>query len=78
MLISDVGFVRSHNNPADAFARLGYSTPLSYIFDKGMADFDVEQWVKRRRSTLSPTNSHEEKKSEFSATADEIRNIRNQ
>lgn len=45
--ISDVGFIRSENNPADAFTKLQYNRALSKIMEKGLADFDVEKWVFR-------------------------------
>ena len=60
-LISDVGFVRSHNNPADAFTKLGHCPALSYVLEEGKSDFDVEQWVLRQRPLECATTSNERK-----------------
>lgn len=45
--ISDVGFVRSENNPAGAFTKIGHNSALAIILNYNRCDFDVERWVYR-------------------------------
>ena len=45
--ISDVGFVRTDQNPADAFTKAGHCAALDRILVNGRADMEVEQWVIR-------------------------------
>lgn len=47
--ISDIGFIRTHNNPADAFTKLGPNDALEHLLRNGRADFEVEQWVLRTK-----------------------------
>ena len=43
--ILDVGFVRTDQNPADAFTKIGHCAALDRILVNGRADMEVEQWV---------------------------------
>ena len=45
--ISDVGFLGSENNPADAFTKIGSFPSLQKLLNTGMADFPIEQWIIR-------------------------------
>ena len=46
---SNVGFVRSNNNQADAFTNLGSNNALHRILQHCCADFDVEHCVIRTK-----------------------------
>ena len=43
--ISNIGFVRGPNNPADGMTKLGNCEPLIHLLRTGKANFQVEQWV---------------------------------
>ena len=45
--ISDVGWLRSHNNPADGLTKIGKCTSLTRLLDTGVLQLEVEQWVIR-------------------------------
>jgi hypothetical protein len=49
--LSDVGFVRTKYNPADAFTKIGYCEALETIFKTGIYDLPTEQWPIRRNET---------------------------
>lgn len=41
--LSDVGFVRSENNPSDGFTKLNCNDALFKILSTNKCDFDIEQ-----------------------------------
>ncbi len=43
--ISNIGFVRGPNNPADGMTKLGNCEPLIHLLRTGKVNFEVEQWV---------------------------------
>ncbi len=43
--ISNVGFIRSPNNPVDGMSKPSKCTPLHNLLRTGKADFKVDQWV---------------------------------
>lgn len=47
--VSDVGFVRSENNPADAFTKIKCNSALFKILKNNKCDFEVEQWIIRTK-----------------------------
>lgn len=51
--ISNVGFVRGPNNPADGLTKSGNCPPLIDILKTGLDNSIVEQWVIRREATNS-------------------------
>ena len=48
--VSDIRFIRSHNNPADAFTEVGPCVILDEILECGEIKHDVEQWIICTRS----------------------------
>jgi Reverse transcriptase (RNA-dependent DNA polymerase) len=58
--LSDVGFVRTKYNPADAFTKLGFCESLDTIIKTGMCSLPIEQWVIRGNETMLHTQSSEE------------------
>lgn len=56
--ISNVGLVRSENNPADAFTKVTKCPALEMILEANHCNFPVEQWVYR----LSSSKDFREKK----------------
>ena len=48
---SDIGFIRSHNNPADAFTKVGPCAILDQILASGEIKHNVEQWIIRTPTT---------------------------
>jgi hypothetical protein len=49
--LSDVGFVRTEYNTADAFTKIGYCEALETIVKTGICDLPIEQWVIRGNET---------------------------
>lgn len=47
MEISDVGWIRSEQNPADALTKVKDNEVLDRIIDEGILDHEVDQWVVR-------------------------------
>jgi hypothetical protein len=45
--LSDVGFVRTKYDPADAFAKLGSGEALNTIIQTGICNLPIDQWVVR-------------------------------
>jgi hypothetical protein len=58
--LSDVGFVRTKYNPADAFTKLGFCEVLDTIIKTGICSLPIEQWVIRGNETKLHTQSSEE------------------
>jgi len=48
--ISNVGFIRGPNNPADGLTKIGKCPPLSHLLQTGRANFQVEQYILRNSS----------------------------
>ena len=46
--ISDVGFIATKNNPADAFTKVTKCQALQHIVSTGSCDLPIEQWVIRK------------------------------
>ena len=63
-LISNVGFVRSEDNPADAFTKPKHCDALQRILRTGYIDLHVEEWVARNNNRKDYSTSFEEKKRE--------------
>ena len=47
--ISNVGYVRTAYNPADAFTKVDKCTALENILTTGSCDLPIEQWVIRAK-----------------------------
>ena len=47
MELSDVAWIRSENNPADALTKVKENAVLNRIVDQGIVDHGIEQWVIR-------------------------------
>lgn len=45
--ISDIGFVRTQNNPADGFTKTAKCEALNEILRTGKITHDVDQWIIR-------------------------------
>ena len=58
--LSDVGFVRTKYNPADAFTKLGSCEALNTIIQTGICKLPIEQWVIRGNEAMLHTQSSEE------------------
>ena len=54
--ISNVGFIRGLNNPADGLTKIGRCHPMYHLLLTGRCAFIVEQWVRRSRHSAIPTN----------------------
>ena len=54
--ISDIGFVRTEFNPADAFTKRGKCRALDHLIKKGKCDFPIEQWIIRKEVDVSDEN----------------------
>ena len=63
-LISNVGFVRSEDNPADAFTKPKHCDALNRIMTTGFIDLHVDEWITRKASSKDINKSFEEKKRE--------------
>ena len=63
MKMSNVGFVRSENNPADAFTKPKFCAALESMLAIGVIDLNVEEWVVRSSSSID--KSFEKKKREW-------------
>lgn len=50
--ISDIGFIRSEYNPADAFTKSKTSPVLEQILEQGISKHQIDQWIIRERSTM--------------------------
>ncbi len=50
--ISNVGFVRSPNNPADGMTKAGKCASLTDLITTGKAKFPVESWVLRKTTSI--------------------------
>ena len=46
--ISNVGFLRGPNNPADALTKANKCNALNHLLRTGKANFNIEQWVIRK------------------------------
>lgn len=53
MELSDVAWIRSENNPADALTKVKENAVLNHIVDKQVVDHEVEQWVIRSSASDS-------------------------
>lgn len=53
MELSDVPWIRSENNPADALSKVKENAVLNHIVDKQVVDHEVEQWVIRSSASDS-------------------------
>lgn len=49
--VSDVGFVRSENNPADSFTKMRPNDALNRILHFNKSDFKIDQWIVRTQTT---------------------------
>ena len=58
--LSDVGFIRTKYNPADAFTKLGSCEALNTIIQTGICKLPIEQWVIRGNEAMLHTQSSEE------------------
>ena len=47
--ISNVGFLRSEENPADGMTKPGKCAALDHLLRTGKADFAVSQWILRTK-----------------------------
>ena len=47
--ISDIAFIRSEYNPADALTKVTRSDLLENILDKNILEHPIEQWVIRTK-----------------------------
>lgn len=47
--VSDVGFVRTENNPADSFTKLKPNDALQRILSHNKSDFPIDQWIVRTK-----------------------------
>ena len=63
-LISNVGFVRSADNPADAFTKVKHCDSLHRILSTGNIDLHVEEWISRNNISQDCHKASEEKKRE--------------
>ncbi len=54
--ISNVGFIRVPNNPADGLTKIGKCRALYQMLLTGKCDFNVEQWVIRCSNAATSTN----------------------
>ena len=61
MKISNVGFVHSHNNLADALTKERPCDALNRILTTGLIDLDVEEWVVRRMPSETSIESPAQK-----------------
>ena len=59
--ISNVGFVRSEDNPADAFTKSKHCDALESILRTGAIDLHVDEWIVRQSSSKDSTSSFERK-----------------
>ena len=55
--ISNVGFLRAPNNPADGMTKIGPCAALDHLLRTGKTDFLVEQWVLRHKIQQLITSS---------------------
>ena len=55
--ISNVGFIRGPNNPADGLTKRGKCIALNHLLRTGMADFKIDQWVLRKQHNLPVESS---------------------
>ena len=55
-VISNDGFLRGTNNPADGHTKIGKCHALYHLLQTGRRDFIVEQWAIRCQNTPTPTN----------------------
>ena len=51
--ISDIGFIRSANNPADALTKVRGNDSLLKLLETNKCDFDVDKWVVRKKENSS-------------------------
>ena len=47
--VSDVGFLRSDQNPADSFTKLNCNAALNRILSENKCDFHISQWIIRTK-----------------------------
>lgn len=45
--ISDIGFLRGTNNPADGLTKIGKCAALSHLLINGKCNFKIDQWILR-------------------------------
>ena len=57
--ISHVGFVRSEDNPANAFTKSKHCDALERILRTGTIDLHVDEWIVRQSSSKDSTSSFE-------------------
>ena len=54
--VSNVGFIRGPNNPADGLTKIGNCHDLYHLIRTGKSDFIVEPWILRNRNGAITTN----------------------